>query len=124
MNTLSNPGFQQNLYDLNQVSVDFLKRMTQLTQAGVESAEKRTCRAINCSESNLTNYQKLIDSKNLNEVSDLQQKWLLEYRESYMDALCNSQQVAVLTHDEIQYWILDLVDGWFRLANSVCNISK
>ena len=124
MNTLTNPELQRNLYDLNQVTIDFLKRMTQLTQAGLESVEKRTFRVVNCGESNLTHYHKWMDSKNLNEVSDLQQQWLSEYRDAYMDVLCNSQQVAVLTHDEIQYWILDLVDGWFRLADSVWNIDS
>ena len=125
MTTSINPEIQRNLYELGQVTVDFLTRMTQLTNAGLQSTGNRVCQTgVQYGESTLKKWASLTESKSIKEVGDLQRKWLLEHQDAYMDTLCNSQQVALLTQDEIQYWGQRLVEGWLSLAGSVYGTTR
>lgn len=120
-----NPDIQRNLYELGEVTVNFLTRVTQLTNAGLQGAENRVYQAgTGYGASALKQWSSLAKNKNVQELGDLQKQWLVERQDAYMDILCNSQQVALLTHDEMQYWIRRMVGGWLSLVGSFCSTAK
>ncbi len=120
-NTLR-PEFQQSLLRLGQLSVEFWHRTLLLSVSGVESCGLRLHRLQNqCRGMALDDFVRLTNWKTGLDVSDYPEQIISACREAYIEEMRNSEQVALITYDEMRVWHDSFLKEWGRLAHSTLN---
>ena len=109
MVTLFQPEFQNNLLGLGKLSVDFWQRMLLLSAHATESFGNRLYRLqSNCAGQALNG---LLGEQR--EAADCGQAYLEEVR--------NSEQVALMTYEEMQVWLDSFAHQWQKLSGASAN---
>ena len=109
----------QNLFRLSQLNAGFFHRTMLLSASSAESFGQRFHRfQTECGEKIMDGFFRLAQNGPAQENAEIPEKVALECSEAYMQEVRNSEQVALITYDEMRVWLDSFFKEWRRLANS------
>ncbi len=117
------PDFQQSLLRLGHLGMDFWFRTLMLSVYGAKGSGQRLYRLQNhCREKVLEGFVRIIDRRSAPKTSyEDSQEVILACREAYLEEARNSEQVALITYEEMEVWADSFYKEWRKLAESTLN---
>ena len=117
--------FQEGLLRLGELSVGFWNRTLLLSVTGTESCGLRLQRLQSqCRDKALSDFISLTNWKPgpESEVNGgIPEQFVTTCSDAYMEEVRNSEQVALITYEEMWVWLDSFADEWRKLANSTLN---
>ena len=120
MITVVRSDFQEGLMRLGQLSVQFWQRTVLLSVTGTESCGMRFQRLqTHCRERAWSDFFRLTKWKPGSRLtSDMPEDLMTACSDAYMEEVRNTEQVALITYEEMWVWLESFVEEWRNLANA------
>ncbi len=116
------PEFQQGLLRLGRLNLEFWHRTLRLSVYGAESFGRRLQRLqTQVGQELLNSISRSTSSENGPDNNDDSEAVMRAFSDAYMEEMLNSEQVALITFEELQVWFSSFCEEWRSLASSTSN---
>ena len=116
------PEFQQSLLRLGRLNLEFWNRTLRLSVYGAESFGRRFHRLqTQFGQEFFNSILKWSDSGNGPDNDDDSEAVMRAFSDAYMEEMLNSEQVALMTFEELQVWFGFFCEEWRSLASPTSN---